>query len=259
LSDDSAAATFDTSSSFVLWNRQHGRLTNIMSGGNELIGTSCMQLRLITEVSGGWYELAAPASQCRRGMFPIAGVYSASFFLSSSDPILAAKVRSSGSVDFTPVWGSIDGTIAFLTGSTITVKPPERSNGAQDARPLIASVSGLRPTMGLDEIVMLRITLFDSIITAARTVKRPIIEPSVIVHDLHVQVRDAHSGEIVLPIDTTHNSSRASSDGVGHYYELATALLPPGRAYVIDVVLCRDEALQTLANASGPFRVSATP
>src|SRR5581483_5679105 len=71
------------------------------------------------------------------------GIYSASVTLSSKDPSLQPQWQHSGSVTFIPVWGSLDGTVAFLTGSEIKAYPPVRGPQSQNWKHLNVRIIGL--------------------------------------------------------------------------------------------------------------------
>lgn len=256
LQDDTAALELDTACTMVLRNRSRGRLAPILSGGVPVTGHDCVVLKMQTEVSGaGWVETQFFGSQHANGVFWVTGVYTASVFLDSSDPVNAEKLAASGSIVFRPVWGSVDGTVAYLTGSTVTVTAPDRSARGPDARRRIVTVTGMGPKVAADDVLSLRVNIFDPAQTATRTVRLPIEERSIVMHDVHVSVRNAVTDEIILPFDTVGNSSRTSSDALGHYLELDAATLVVGQTYVIDVMLTDGAQSMTYRNASSVFGV----
>lgn len=258
LQDDTAALAFDTECTMVLRNRSRGRLAPILSGtaATPVLGHGCLTLKMETEVSGaGWTSVSFSGSQHRNGVFWVTGVYTASVLLSSAHSMFAEKLATSGSVVFRPVWGSTDGTLPYLTGSAVRVSPPERSSVGPSAKRLRVSVTGLRPEVTADERLVLRVNVFDPDATNALVVRAPIQDPGLIMRDVHVSVRDVVTEEVILPFDTTNNSSRCSSDAVGHFTELDAASLTAGRTYTVDVMLAGDENPRVHRNASGQFRV----
>ena len=258
MQDDSLALVFDEGCDLFLRNRTRGRLTNILSASQPVTGDSCMRLRLETEVSGGWYGISFDASQRKNGIYPLQGVYTSSVLLSSSDPVLSTKLQASGGVVFRPIWESLDGGIAYFTGSNLTARTPELSTLGPNPRELIVTVSGIGFELLQSETAIARINIFDPDFVGNRRVKMPTVAPGIVLHDVHVQIRDAVDGIIVAPFDTVTNSSRASSDLLGHYVEISAAALLPGRTYVLDVLLMNDGAVKVHRAASPEFRISST-
>ena len=255
LQDDVAALEFDSACDVFLRNRSRGRLSDIIDNGVHVTGSNCLRLRMTTEVSGGWYSVPFMGSQRQNGIFAMTGVYTSSVLLDSSDAIFKAKIASSGSVVFRPIWESIAGTVAYLTGSDVSVAPPDRSTFGPGAQRLIVTVSGIGPELPHDRTAIARINIFDAEKIGARHVKSPIIPPDIVMRDVHAQIRDSITGQIIVPFDTTGNSSRVSSDARGHYFELDGASLPPGRSYVVDIMLAVDETTNVYRSASPEFNV----
>ena len=257
LQDDVSALEFDSACDVFLRNRSRGRLANIIDDGTPVTGSNCLRLRMTTEVSGGWYSVPFLGSQRQNGIFAMTGVYTSSVLLDSSDAIIKAKIASSGSVVFRPIWESLAGTVAYLTGSDVNVSPPDRSTFGPGAKRLIVTVSGIGHELPCDRIAIARINIFDAETVGARPVKSPTVPPGIVMRDVHVQVRDSVTGQIIVPFDTTGNSSRASSDAQGHYFEIEGASLPSGRSYVVDVMLAVDETTNVYRSASPEFNVPA--
>jgi hypothetical protein len=259
MQDDSSSLVFDSPCDLFLRNRSRGRLTNILSASSPVTGTSCLRLRMETEVSGGWYGTTFDASQRSNGIYPIPGVYTSSVLLSSADAVYGQKLAASGAVVFRPIWESTDGSVAYFTGSNLTVRGPEVTELGPNPRELIITTSEIGAELRSDETAVVRIHIFDSEAVGSRPVKSPTIAPGITMRDVHAQVRDAVDGTIVMPFDTITNSSRTSSDLLGHFIELDAAALPPGRTYVIDVLLTHEGSHRIYRNISPEFRVSNAP
>ena len=258
IQDDSQSLFLDSPSYLFLYNYVRQAPANLTSGSSltPITGPNSLILKLATEISGGWYTLAFTGSQHTHGVFPVAGVYSASVNLASTDPIIAAKLAQSGSVKFTPIWGSLDDTVTYLTGTAVTVYAGERGAATIDDQRLTVSVHGVHDSFFSDEDTVLRVHLFDStspLFTAARL---PVERPGVVVRDVHYQVRDDATGLIEIPFDTKKNSTRLSSDAKGMYFKLDMANLTKDRSYVIDILVVTGGNRQVYKNASPVFRVS---
>lgn len=260
IQDDTQDLNFDSPSSLFLFNYVRQAPGHLTSGSalTPVTGNNCVILKLSTEVSGGRYELAFTGSQHRSGINYVRGVYSASLSLSSNDPILATKLAQSGSVNFTPIWGSLDGTVAYLTGSRITAYPPLRGPTI-DPKHFVVTVLGLQESHLSDEQTVLRINIFDHTSPKIKVVKTPVVMPGLVVRDVHYQVRDLATDAVEIPFDTVYNSTRASSDAQGMYFKLDMSNLTPERLYVIDVLIVTGNNRQVYQAASPAFRVSDLP
>lgn len=258
IQDDSTNAYLDTASTLVLHNFVRSAPANLASGSTPVTGTQCLILQLVTPVSGGTYSLYFTGSQHFAGVNPQTGIYSASVLVSSTEPALVDQWQTSGSITFTPIWQSLDGTVAYHTGSAITFQAPQRGDVALTPRYEV-TVLGVRDRMATNEQTTLRINIFD--ITAPivqRATRLPVQIPGKVVRDVHFQVRDAVTKTVVVPFDTVWNSTRASSDAQGMYFRLDSSNLTAGRSYVIDVLIVSGDDQQLYEAASPAFRVGDT-
>jgi hypothetical protein len=213
-------------------------------------------LKLMTEISGGWHTLSFTGSQHTNGIFPVEGVYSASVLLPTTDTVLMTKLAQSGSVRLTPVWGSLDGSVAYLTGSAIYAYGPQRGPQVIDDKKFTVTVHGLKPDYFSDEEPVFRTNMFDVTSQTIRISRLPVEYPGIAVRDVHYQVRDDSSGDIEIPFDTTYNSTRLSSDAGGMYFKLDMSNLTRERSYVIDILVITASGRQTYKAASPVFRVT---
>lgn len=258
IQDDSTALMFDSRASIFLYNYAQQAPANLTSGSSlaPVVGQNSIILKLATEVSGGWYTLVFTGSQHTRGSVPVTGIYSASVLIPSSDQVLAAKLAVSGSVNLTPIWGSLDDTVNYLTGSTVVVHRSQRGSTTVDNRRLIVTVNGLRDSYFSDETTVLRVNLFDTTNPLFTATRLPIERPGTVIRDVHFQVRDAVTGIVEVPFDVEKNSTRLSSDSNGMYFQFDMSNLTNERSYVIDVLVLTGNNRQLYKNASPVFRIS---
>lgn len=252
--DDTGLIALDTPLTLFLHNYELGSAANITSGSSVVTGSACLLLRLVTEVSGGWNTLSFTGSQ-HAGM---AGVYSASFVVSSSNAVVRQKLDQTGSYRALPIWSSLDGTVPYNTGSYLTFRRKEASTTYGPHVKYDVSVNGLENTVDVDSEIVVRINLFDRQAVGRRTTRTPINSVGATVRDTHVTVRDLDTGETVVPLDKTTLSSRCSSDGEGMWYRLFTHGWHVGHRFVIDVVTSTNGIDTVYRNASAPFRVTQT-
>jgi hypothetical protein len=259
--DDSEGLTLDSNSNLFMWNYDKGRPANLMSGSSPVTGSNCLIVKLQLPVSGGVYELVFTGSQHSAGVNPVVGEYDVNVFIPSSDPVIAAAMVASGSsINLTPIWGSLDGTLAFLTASSaITVYPPTRGSRNLAPKHFVVTVNGLNSEHDADEIVACRVNLFDYTSPRITAVKIPVESPGGlqgVASDAFYSVRDVATDRVVIPYDTSKGSTRLSSDGSGMYFALDMSNLDPGRSYVVDVMVIVGGTQQRHPAASGVFKVN---
>lgn len=258
IQDDSQPVYLDTPSTLFMYSTNRGHMQNVASGTTPVVGKACMDFKLQLPVSGGFYDLHFTGSQHYSGMNPQTGVYSASVLVSSGDSIINSALNSSGSVlKMRPIWGSLDGTVAYNSGSMVYVVPPTRGPTSDGSKPLVVTVMGLKEDHFYDEVVEVRVNLFDKSLPLSRFVKRPVSDPGITFRDTHYQVRDVESGKAVIPFDTAKNSTRLSSDSSGMFFRLDMTNLEPARAYVVDIMTFDGSTKKVYPSASPVFRVCA--
>jgi len=259
--DDTGNLYMDSRSYLFLYNYVRSMPSNLASGSalTPITGPNSLILQLRTAVSGGLYSLYFTGSQHSRGRFPVTGLYSASVLVPSSDVQLLPQWQASGSVTFTPIWQSLDGTTTYLTGSTIRALPPQRSAASLDPRNFVVTILGLQGSHRTSEQTTLHVNIFDySSAYLTRYVRLPVELPGVVVRDVHYQVRDADSDRVAIPFDLTNNSTRVSNDSAGMYFKLDFSNLSAAHRYVIDVLVVTGDNQQLYKAASAAFRVDAS-
>lgn len=253
--DDSLDLEFDASGSLFLYNYAANQPANLMSGSSPITGSGCLALRLVTEISGGYYTAVFTGSQHKIGQTNVVGLYSASVFLDSQVPQLALKIAQSGSVNFTPIWSSLDSTVSFLTGSTLSVASPNRGNFNLSPKRYTVSITEINKSYKqTDGSTTLRVNIFDQSAPVTQIFKIPTTTPGIVLRDSHFSVRDAISNVVIIPFDTTYNSTRLSGDGLGMYFTLDVLSLPAG-SYEIDISLNVGGTSQLYQSAAPTFKV----
>ena len=258
IQDDSQNLALGQAGTLFMYSYVQNRLSNIISGSSftPITGSNSLLLNLVTEISGGSYVLTFSGSQHTVGMNPATGIYSASVVFDQNDAVLTAKILASGSAKVIPVWGSLDGTVGYLTGTALHVRAPDRSMSAVDPRKYVVSTIGLEDTYFSDEEAVVRTNIFDYTSPVVKATRVAVELPGIVVRDVHYQIRDDATGEAVVPFDTTHNSTRLSSDASGMYFRLDASNLIKNRSYVIDILIVSGDNRQIYRNTSPVFKVS---
>jgi len=88
-----------------------------------------------------------------------------------------------------------------------------------------------------------------------KTSRVPVEAKSIIFRDMHYQIRDFHSNDIIVPFDFVDYSTRMSTDSDGMYFDFYMDSLPPGRVYNIDVLVRERGIDQVFTDVGGRFRV----
>ena len=195
-----------------LYNSVNNSYTNILSASTPVVGSNCLNLLLSTEILSGTYTLAFTGSQHKNGINYVDGIYSATFVIPENDSTLKKKLIESGSIVLTPTWASLDNTVGYLTGSTLTLNQPIRSSKNEKYKRYVVTVTGLATTMFTNEKRTLRTNLFDYTSPLLTVTRLPVETPGIVVRDVHYQVRDANTDIVIIPFDLTYNSTRLSSD-----------------------------------------------
>jgi hypothetical protein len=256
IQDDTNELTFDSFNTIFLYNYVQGRLQNLYSASTMITGSSSLVLKLQTEISGGFYDVMAFASQHKLGNIPVNGVYSASIMVSSTTPEIVAKLAQSSSIKFTPIWRSLDDTVSYLTGSNVFIYPSDRGSMILEPKSYIVTITGIKPEFVPTESTTLRVNIFDASSPKLFKVKTPVITPGVVVRDVFYSIRDQATDQVMIPFDQVKNSTRVSADSVGMYFKLDVSNLTPGRAYIVDILINTNDNEQIYRGVSSVFRVS---
>jgi hypothetical protein len=253
--DDTQILEFDSDCNVFLYNYRFNSLQNLMSASMPVTGTNCITLRLQTAVSGGMLEFGFTGSQHTRGSIPVDGIYYATINVPLTNQI-ASKLLLSGSVEFIPIWGSVDNTIGFVTGSMLSIRPPLRTNKRIEHSHYTVTTTGLRQSHKTNEMVFVRVNIFDYLSPYIKLTKEFLALPGLVIRDVHYQIRDISTDDNIIPFDTTYNSTRVSSDGDGMYFELDMSSLRDQRTYTIDIMISTQGNEYVYRNVSPAFRVN---
>lgn len=237
IQDDTQRLSFDDTGVLFLYNHHAGALANLVSSSVAITGSNSLILRLETEISGGFASYNFGAGQHGQTI----GIYSSSVNISSNDAVITQKLLQSSSISFIPIWSSLDGTIAYLTGSRISIWPAAASNNISSNNHFTVTTINLKNSHRNDEKVTVRTNIFDTNDPKIIAKRLPIILPSLVIRDVHYAVRDVADNLYRIDFDTVKNSTRLSSDVDGMYFRLDMTNLLPNKSYVIDILITSDD------------------
>jgi hypothetical protein len=242
---------FNVSSSLYLHNYHYGSLSNVLSGtaATALTGENCMILKIVS----GTFSQSMNVSQAKRGTSSLTGIYSASFAISSFDPLLYNKGNLTGSITFDEVWSSSDQKVAYLS-SSLTIEKEGRSALNSRHQNLLVSVLNLNKEYRENDVIKLRVFTEDRNRPIV-FVKTPLEKKSQAYHNMHYRVRDFQTGDILIDFDKTYSSTKLSTDTEGMYFTFYIDSLPKGRTYVFDFLIIQDGFDTVVTDAASKFRV----
>lgn len=257
--DDSLNLTFDKTCRINLYNYDGGTLSNIVSGSSltPIVGNNSLILKMVTPISGGNYTLFFTGSQHSlgsNGLVFVSGTYSADVFLPSTDTTLKTILGVSSSIKFTPVWTSLDGQVAYVTGSAVYARPSNRSSARSLKNYVVAA--GVKQTYYTDEEPIIRVNVFDQSDPYIKVVRIPTVLSGTVLTDVYYQVRDSVTDYAVIPFDDVKKSTRVSSDSEGMFMKLDVDSLDVGKTYTIDILIHHSGTKTKYLNVTGPFKIA---
>jgi hypothetical protein len=255
VSDDRNNMTLDVSGTLFLYNHVPGGLKNLVSGAalSSLTGPNCISLRLETPVSGGIYTFTFPASQYTSAPYT-SGTYYASVAVPTSIPAIREQLATSGSVTFTEIWSSLDGTVPFLS-QTLTLKSQDAQTFGLMPVQYVVSLTNVQEEYTTDQAVHLR-AFVRKLGVADTSTKVTRLAKSYMPEAVHYSVRDAVTNDVVIPFDESSNSTKMSSDSLGLRFKLFMDTFVAGRSYAVDVMIKEGDSRVIHRNVGGNFRVN---
>ena len=214
---------------------------------------------LITILSGSdsgsnFFRKYITASQHKVGTNYITGVYSGTFCVSEFESgTLREELKNAGSATFKEIWSSLDQTVGFYTGSLV-INKVQRSAFSNAPKRLFVNITNLRSQYSATDKVRLRVYVEDisRVIVATKT---PIETKSQIFTEMFYRVRDYDSGDIIIPFDSTSNSTLLSTDADGMYFDFFMDNLQRGRTYTFDFEIIDHGSEQVFTEVAAKFRV----
>jgi len=261
IQDHHANFYFDASGSLFLNSYNRSALANLVSGSSltEIKGNNCFVLNL----NKGLFNFYVTGSQHTQGTdgHIVSGVYSASFALASTNTSSYATTRNisqlvaeKGEVTFTTFWKSIDGKVAYHTGSVV-IKRAQRSAGEFISREPLITLTNATRAYHKNDTVRFRIFGRDLIAENNQPVKTPYKLKSVIYDKVYYQVVDRVTGKIMLSYDDVNDSTRVSTDADGMFFDFKMQALMTGRSYAFDFYIVDRGVSYLVKNRDAIFEV----
>ena len=260
--DDHSTFIFDVSGSLFLSNYSRNNLSNILSGTDmiPLTGEDCLKLTISTGSFSKTVSVSTyTGSTSNQG---ITGLYYTEFILPYADSSLVIESSSvkdfavkSGSLTFTEIWHSNDGSLGFYTGS-LTVTSPVRTALSETPKNPAIRVTNLMSDYNPDDIAVVRIFGYDTINVQNRPAKTYRNITSEIYEEIYYRVLDSDTGKVVIPFTKTANATRCSTDSDGMFFNFKMNTLYPGRVYHFEFQIVDSGLDIQLRQKSPMFRVN---
>ena len=266
---------FDLTGSLFLQNYHRGQQSDILSGSSltRVTGLDCMRL----EIRSGSFVTSSIVNQHTASTNTsgpggittgvgegLQGLYSASFCIPFnsggiiySDPYVTNSINTfaikSGSIEFDTYWQSVDGTVAFHTGS-LEIKTISRSAFNVTQQRLMFTVTNARTSYNKDDRVKFRVFVND--LTAEReATKLPYSLNSIVLEEVYYRVKQCDGGKVVVPFQRANNGTRLSTDSDGMYFEMFMEELSIGKNYTFEFLVI-DRGIEYVEEAKNVrFRV----
>ena len=253
VSDNHQDFIFNVTSSLFLQNYHRDDLANILSGAaaTQLTGADCLTLK----IESGSFKKLYNVSQAQIGRHAQTGVYSSSFALNSFDPLLYNEANITGSITFNEVWTNSSETVTFLSSSFVVSRENRRIANTKNQNNVLVTVLNLNESYTLGEKVKIRVFAEDR----DRDIvfrKLPIEKKSEVFQEMHFRVRDTFDGKIIIPFDTTNNSTKLSTDNDGMFFKFYADSLPPGKTYSFDFLIRRNNVDTVIKDAASKFKIN---
>lgn len=234
IQDDHRNFFFDLTGTLFLNNFHFGQPANIVHNGAEVTGTNSLILTLMSGSGSTYYEKVVTASQYSVGNNFQTGVYFAQFAVATNETgSLQNQIRLASSASFTEVWGSLDGTNGFFTGSLDIKSVPRTAFDIVPGR-MYVSVKNNRKQFQSTEKFKFHVYAQD-FTERVKAGKLPIERKSMLFKNMYYQIRDVNSGKIVIPFETDNSGTKLSVYDNGMYFDVFMSDLEVGRIYGIEL------------------------
>ena len=283
--DNQVDAFTDIVNTFSIYNTYLGQYRNFFSGSSQISGSNCLMLNMFASRSlTVWTSSYSPShSQSINCLTSSTIHYSASFtgsqlsiggkFFSGSyfanvtfDPHSAGWLAFTNATDwrgegqqidvsFGTRWTSLDGTLVYSDGAPITVKRLRANPSNVFERNFIVNVTNLKQTYFQNEQARMRVFIQDYNVEL-KFFKLPVDLTSAIYEKMFWRLINAYTKEVLIPFDTTNNSTKLSSDGNGMYFDMYIQDLPVEQVYELEFLIREGEKDYYVTNQGFRFKIS---
>lgn len=273
LQDNSLNSYFDYPTTFMTYNKVAGTNRSFYSGSSEISGSGCLMLQLVASKSvlmstTSWSESHSasitydtPTTQYFSMSFTGSqvpgrlGVYSSSFTLNFTNSSVNSYIGNSNTLKVIPLWTSLDGTLVYATGSVVEIKQGNSNGNNVQEKNFLVNVTNLKQIYSTQETTRFRLFIQDYN-TELRYNKIPIELISDIYNNVYWRLINSYTKEIVIPFETTYNSTKLSSDGKGMYFDVYMSDLQKDIVYELEFLIKEYDRDYLITNHGFRFKLS---
>ena len=254
--DNQAQTFFDYNNKIGLYYSPLGSPTNFMSSSTEVSGSGSIMLELVASksvyvtattysishsasisyLSSSWnyFSQSFTGSQISFGGLYQTGSYYADVFIPLNINGLSGVLKSDQTVDFVPIWKSMDNTVIFTTGLTLNFKPLQGTNTLVPKRNYGINVTNLKESYINTDSTKLQVFVYDYDTTLNSFYIPYNVKPKLF-PTMYWRVIDPYSKEILIPFDDV--GTKLSADGGGMYFTLYMQDLPINKPLEIQFLI----------------------
>ena len=273
--DNQNQAYLDFGNKIGIYNSPFASPTNFMSGTSPVVGSGSLKVNLvasqsayvtttsystshqmnITYLSASWnvFSQTFTGSQIIfGGTLNQTGSYYADVFIPSTQAGLSGVISSGGGVELVPTWTSLDNTLIFAVGPSITLSPSPVSHAVTGQRNYTINITNLQESYINTDVTTMRVFVYDYEPTLT-SYYLPYREYSRIVPFMYWRLIDPFTKEILIPFDDV--GTKLSSDGDGMWFKLYMQDLPINKQFEIQFVIKENGQTFLIQNQGFTFKV----
>lgn len=282
--DNQVDAYTDITNTFGIYNTYLGQYRNFFSGSNSITGSNCVMFNMLASRSLTiWtssyspshsrsinclssstlhYSISFTGSQLSIGGFNVVGGYNVNVTVDPNsvgwqtftDAIDWQNQGKITDVSFATEWKSLDGSLLYSSGSSITIKRLKAGPNNVFERNFIVNVTNLKANYFQNELARLRVFIQD-FNTEIKYYKLPVDLVSGIYTSMYWRVINSYTKDVIIPFETGSNSTRLSSDGLGMFYDFYVQDLPLGQVYEFEFLVREGNKDYYVTNQGFKFKI----
>jgi hypothetical protein len=272
---DNQAETFlDFNNKVGLYYTPFGVQANFVSGSTTISGSGSIMLELVasksvyvtattyslshdatisyTSASWNYFSQSFTGSQISFGGLFQTGSYYADVFIPANTTGLSDVAQPDGSVAFVPVWKSVDNTVIFTTGASLTFKPLQGNVTAVQTKNYGINIPNLKDTYINTDSTKLQVYVYDYD-TTLKSFYIPYSARPKILPTMYWRLVDPFTKETLVPFDDV--GTKLSADGGGMYFTLYLQDLPVNKPLEIQFLIKENRETSLIENQGFTFKV----
>ena len=274
--DNQAQSFFDYQNKIGYYYSPFGVESNFVSGSTEISGSGSFMLELVasksvyvtattyslshsasisyTSASWNYFSQSFTGSQISFGGLYQTGSYYADVFIPLNIAGLSGVLRSDSSVEFKSVWKSLDNTVIFATGSSLTLRTLQGNKTIVNTQNYGINITNLEEKYINTAPTTLQVFVYDFDPTLQSFYLPYNAKPKVF-KKMYWRLIDPFTKEILIPFDDV--GTKLSADGGGMYFTLFMQDLPMNKPLELQFLIKENNESYLIENEGFKFEVVA--